>query len=76
MPRFAKAQAPPDGTGLREVALPAGTESSIPLAMTTSVNGVAGYETLYSFEDAAGRPMAAAYPATYEPGLGIAIGRR
>lgn len=39
---------------------------SIPLgAVTVRPNGVASYETLYSFTDAAGQPVIAAYPGTY-----------
>ena len=72
MPKFTRAQAYPD---LRQIALPPGTPAKIPLAVSRSVNGVASYETLFSFEDADGQPLAAAHPATYEPWIGIQAGR-
>lgn len=74
MPKFTST----DGLGypdLRQVALPHGTPERIPLAMVSEVNGVSSYETLFSFEDAEGRPLAAAYPGTYGPYLGIQAGR-
>ena len=68
MPKFIGPPAYPD---LRLVALPPGTPAKIPLAQVTNVNGVSTFETLFSFEDAEGQPLAAAYPATYRPYLAV-----
>lgn len=72
MPKFITA---PDYPDLRQVALPPETPAKIPLTLSRSVNGVASYETLFSFEDAEGQPLAAAHPGTWEPWIGLRAGR-
>ena len=79
MARFTEPQEPwidQQHPSMTWLALPPGTPTNIPLALSKSVNGVASWETLFSFQDAEGQPMAAAYPATYDPYMGIQAGRR
>jgi hypothetical protein len=65
MPKFVL---PPKYPDLRLVGT-AGGVTAIPLARVRIGPGVSSYETLFSFLDAEGTPMAAAYPGTYGPYL-------
>lgn len=72
MPKFVETPRYPD---LRRIALPDGTPSKIPLTLSSHVGSVSSFETLFSFEDAEGRPVAMAHPGTYEPWIGLRAGR-
>lgn len=53
----------------------AGGPTSIPLhQISVLADGILAYETLYSFRNSDGTPMAAAYPGSY--GTLVAAGRR
>lgn len=70
MPKFVNPPAYPD---LRYVGSAGGAEA-IPLARIRISPDVSSYETLFSFLDANGNPVAAAYPGSYGPYL-MAAGR-
>jgi hypothetical protein len=65
MPKFVTQPSYPDLT----IVGSAGGAKAIPLAQLRINDDVASYETLFSFTDSNGNPMAAAYPGSYGPYL-------
>lgn len=65
MPKFVTQPSYPDLTLIGSANGP----KSIPLARVRVGGIVSSYETLFSFDDANGQPMAAAYPGSYGPYL-------
>lgn len=72
MPRFTQPPAPPDLHIIGRS--PLAPSMIAPQQRITIGSDTVAYETLYSFRDASGQPVAAAYPGTY--GTLVAARRR